>query len=105
VPYPEAVVLGAPAACAARPSARVPRQTRPRFAANGAGVHSTNNLHRVYLKKPWSAAAGLTTAAAMNAATMLTVELLGRVAAAGVLKIEPGDASKIRLLHPTRLPA
>jgi tRNA1(Val) A37 N6-methylase TrmN6 len=76
---------------------------RPRFAANGAGVHSTNNLHRVYLKKPWSATAGLTTAAAMNAATMLTVELLGRVAAAGVLKIEPGDASKIRLLHPDAL--
>jgi hypothetical protein len=76
---------------------------RPRLAANGAGVHSTNNLHRVYLKKPWNATAALTTAAAMNAATMLTIELLGRVAAAGVLKIEPGDASKIRLIHPDAL--
>ena len=76
---------------------------RPRFAANGAGVHSTNNLHRVYFKKPWTGAAAMTTAAAMNAATMLTIELLGRVAAAGVLKIEPGDVSKIRLLHPDAL--
>jgi adenine-specific DNA-methyltransferase len=76
---------------------------RPRLAANGAGVHSTNNLHRVYMKKPWGETASLTTAAAMNAATMLTIELLGRVAAAGVLKIEPGDASKIRLVHPDAL--
>jgi hypothetical protein len=76
---------------------------RPRLAANAAGVHSTNNLHRVYLKQPWAGTAALTAAAAMNAATMLTIELLGRVAAAGVLKIEPGDASKIRLIHPDSL--
>jgi len=76
---------------------------RPRFAANPGGVHTTNNLHRVYLKKPGGA--GLVTAASLNAATMLSVELLGRVAAAGVLKIEPGDASKIRLLPPERLAA
>jgi hypothetical protein len=43
------------------------------------------------------------TAGAMNAATMLSVELLGRVAAAGVLKIEPGDAPKIRIVKPERL--
>ena len=76
---------------------------RPRLAANAAGVHSTNNLHRVYLKEAWTASAPLVAAAAMNAATMLTVELLGRVAAAGVLKIEPGDAPKIRLVHPDAL--
>ena len=39
----------------------------------------------------------------MNAATMLSVELLGRIAAAGVLKIEPGDAPKIRAIRPERL--
>src|SRR5688500_17123107 len=39
----------------------------------------------------------------MNAATMLSVELLGRIGAAGVLKIEPGDDSKIRLLAPDAL--
>jgi adenine-specific DNA-methyltransferase len=76
---------------------------RPRLAANAAGVHSTNNLHRVYLKKPWAGAAGMMAAAAMNAASMLTVELLGRIGAAGVLKIEPGDASKILLIHPEAL--
>jgi len=76
---------------------------RPRLAANAAGVHSTNNLHRVYLKAPAKGAAGIWTAAALNAATMLSVELLGRIAAAGVLKIEPGDASKIRLLAPETL--
>jgi adenine-specific DNA-methyltransferase len=74
---------------------------RPRLAANAAAVHSTNNLHRVYFKKPADAA--LVTAAAMNAATMLSVELLGRIGAAGVLKIEPGDAPKIRLVHPDAL--
>jgi len=78
---------------------------RPRFASNPAGVHTTNNLHRIYLKKPWRESAGLLTAAALNAATMLTVELLGRIGAAGVLKIEPGDASKIRLVHPDALSA
>jgi tRNA1(Val) A37 N6-methylase TrmN6 len=76
---------------------------RPRLAANAAGVHSTNNLHRVYLKAPAQGAAGIWTAAAMNAATMLSVELLGRIGAAGVLKIEPGDASKIRLFAPETL--
>ena len=74
---------------------------RPRLAANAAAVHSTNNLHRVYLKKPGDGA--LMAAGAMNAATMLTVELLGRIGAAGVLKIEPGDASKIRLIDPEHL--
>ena len=78
---------------------------RPRFASNAAGVHSTNNLHRVFLKKPWQRNVGLLTAAAMNAASMLSIELLGRIAAAGVLKIEPGDASKIRLIHPDALAA
>jgi len=78
---------------------------RPRLAANPAGVHTTNNLHRVYLKKPWVGSSALLAAASLNAATMLTVELLGRIGAAGVLKIEPGDASKVRLLHPDALAA
>jgi len=78
---------------------------RPRFASNPAGVHTTNNLHRVYLKKPWQRRAGLLAAASMNAATMLTVELLGRIGAAGVLKIEPGDAPKVRVVHPDVLAA
>ncbi len=76
---------------------------RPRFAANEARVHSTNNLHRIWLARPWDRCAGVIAAAALCAPTMLSVELLGRIAAAGALKIEPGDASKIRLVHPKRL--
>jgi adenine-specific DNA-methyltransferase len=78
---------------------------RPRFASNPAGVHTTNNLHRIYLKKPVEGSSELLTAASLNAATMLTVELLGRIGAGGVLKIEPGDAAKIRLIHPEALAA
>jgi tRNA1(Val) A37 N6-methylase TrmN6 len=78
---------------------------RPRFASNPAGVHTTNNLHRIYLKKPWQGGTAVLTAASLNAATMLTVELLGRIGAAGVLKIEPGDAAKIRLVPPGALAA
>jgi tRNA1(Val) A37 N6-methylase TrmN6 len=76
---------------------------RPRFAANAARAHSTNNLHRVYLRAPWDGLADTVAASAMGAATMLSIELLGRIAAGGVLKIEPGDASKIRLVRPEPL--
>jgi adenine-specific DNA-methyltransferase len=76
---------------------------RPRFAANEAGVNSTNNLHRLWFASPWDQVGEVVTAAATNAATMLSVELLGRVSAAGALKIEPGDASKVRLVRPERL--
>ncbi|HEX7897017.1 MAG TPA: N-6 DNA methylase [Planctomycetota bacterium] len=68
---------------------------RPRFAANAAGAHSTNNVHRLYAKGEVDAPA--LAASAMNAATRLSIELLGRVSAAGALKIEPGDAAKVRL--------
>lgn len=68
---------------------------RPRFAANLAGAHSTNNVHRLFAKGGVDAPA--LAAASMNAATRLSIELLGRVSAAGALKIEPGDASKIRM--------
>jgi hypothetical protein len=76
---------------------------RLRLAANGARIQSTNNLHRITFKAPWEKEAGLLAAASMNAATMLSVELLGRIAAAGALKIEPGDASKIRIVQPDAL--
>jgi adenine-specific DNA-methyltransferase len=76
---------------------------RPRFGANAGGVHSTNNLHRVYLKDASRTEAPLIAASAMNAATMLSIELLGRIGAAGVLKIEPGDIQKIRMIPPEAL--
>jgi SAM-dependent methyltransferase len=74
---------------------------RPRFAANEARAHCTNNLHRLWFREP--GAAPLASASALNAATMLSIELLGRIAAAGALKIEPGDAPRIRMIPPGRL--
>jgi hypothetical protein len=76
---------------------------RHRLAANEAEANSTNNLHRVWFQSPWDQYAEVIAAASMNAATMLSIELLGRIAAAGVLKIEPGDAPKIRLIRPELL--
>jgi tRNA1(Val) A37 N6-methylase TrmN6 len=76
---------------------------RPRIAANLAGAHSTNNLHRLWFKDPWDRHAEVLCAASLNAATMLSAELLGRVAAGGVLKIEPGDAPRLRLPRPDAL--
>lgn len=76
---------------------------RPRISANPAGARSTNNLHRLWFRPPWDGPAEILCAAALNAATGLTVELLGRVAAGGVLKIEPRDASRIRLPRPEAL--
>ncbi len=76
---------------------------RPRLAANAAKAHSTNNVHRLYLRERYRDHAPLLAAAALNAATMLSIELLGRIGAGGVLKIEPGDASKIRLPDPVVL--
>lgn len=76
---------------------------RPRISANRAGAQSTNNLHRLRFRPPWDAAPTFLCAAALNAATVLTVELLGRVAAGGVLKIEPRDADRIRLPRPEAL--
>jgi adenine-specific DNA-methyltransferase len=76
---------------------------RLRLAANEAAVNSTNNLHRIWFESPWDQVAEVVAAGSMNAATMLSVEVLGRISAAGALKIEPGDASKIRLVRPEQL--
>jgi tRNA1(Val) A37 N6-methylase TrmN6 len=76
---------------------------RVRAAANAAGAHSTNNVHRFYLKPEWKAEAALVAAASLNAASMLSAELLGRIAAGGALKVEPGDAARLRWPRPERL--
>ena len=76
---------------------------RPRVAANRGGTLCTNNLHRITLDPTAVKRAGLLAAASYNAATMLSIELLGRIGGGGVLKIEPGDASKILLPRPDLL--
>jgi SAM-dependent methyltransferase len=76
---------------------------RLRVAANPARAHSTNNVHRVTLAPVHRPLAGLVAAAALNAATMLSAELTGRISAAGALKLEPGDAPKLRFIRPDLL--
>ncbi len=73
---------------------------RPRLAANAAGAWSTNNVHRIFLRPEWKPRARALAAAGQSAATRLSIELLGRISAAGALKIEPGDASKILFPEP-----
>lgn len=63
----------------------------PKFAANHAGVRCTNNLHAVDFSQPVEIAAWY------NYATLVTLELVGRVCADGALKIEPCDADRIRV--------
>jgi predicted RNA methylase len=70
---------------------------RPRLAANEAGAWCTNSFHSVYAPDPL-----LLAAAFFNPITLMGVELLGRVYGGGVLKIEPGDAARLRV--PRRRP-
>jgi len=76
---------------------------RLRIAANPVRAQSTNNLHRIRFRPPWDRQAEVLCAAALNGVTGLSVELLGRVAAGGVLKIEPRDAGRIRIPRPEAL--
>ena len=63
----------------------------PRLVLNRAGALCTNNLHRVSFRGPVSVGAFY------NSATLLSMELGGRVLGDGALKIEPGDTSRIRM--------
>ena len=63
----------------------------PRLVLNRARALCTNNLHRVFFREPVSVGAFY------NPATLLSIELGGRVLGDGALKIEPGDASRIRI--------
>ena len=76
---------------------------RPRVAANEAAAHTTNNVHRLYLREGARAHAPLLAAAAYSAPARLAVELTGRVSAAGALKLEPGDLGRLRLPRPDAL--
>ncbi|MBI2932925.1 MAG: hypothetical protein HYY16_14875 [Planctomycetes bacterium] len=73
----------------------------PRMALNPARLLCTNNVHRVTFRE--RAAAHV--AAFYNPATLLSVELFGRELGDSALKIEPGDATKIRVVRtPGRRP-
>ncbi|MDO4243244.1 MAG: N-6 DNA methylase [Actinomyces sp.] len=66
-----------------------------RLVTNSARAHHLNSVHGVYLH-PVTALLGreLLPLAALNSYTMLSAELAGRAYGGGVLKMEPGEASR-----------
>ena len=70
----------------------------PRLVLNRARAHGTNNLHRVTFKEP------VAVGAFYNPATLLSIELGGRVLGDSALKLEPGDAEKVRVARVRRDP-
>ncbi len=63
----------------------------PRLVLNRAKALCTNNLHRVTFKEP------VAVGAFYNPATLLSIELGGRVLGDSALKLEPGDAKRVRV--------
>ena len=61
----------------------------PRLVLNRARALCTNNLHRVRFREP------VAVGAFYRPATLLSIELGGRVLGDGALKLEPGDAPRI----------
>lgn len=74
----------------------------PRLALNRADARATNNLHGVWWRD--RRRARTLTLAFHNWLTLLSIERIGRVYGGGVLKIEPGDASRILLPLPSTPP-
>ncbi|HEY3226977.1 MAG TPA: hypothetical protein VGK61_08300 [Planctomycetota bacterium] len=70
----------------------------PRLVLNRARALCTNNLHRVAFREPFAVGAFY------NPATLLSIELGGRVLGDGALKLEPGDAPLIRMPRVRRNP-
>lgn len=70
----------------------------PRLAANPARALCTNNLHRVVFRRP------VPVGTFYNPATLLSAELGGRILGDGALKLEPGDASRLRVVASGRDP-
>ncbi|HKS17354.1 MAG TPA: hypothetical protein VJU16_08580, partial [Planctomycetota bacterium] len=70
----------------------------PRLVFNRARALCTNNLHRVFFREP------VAVGAFYNPATLLSIELGGRVLGDGALKLEPGDATRIRMPRVTKDP-
>jgi hypothetical protein len=67
----------------------------PRVALNPARLLCTNNVHRLAFRDR----AAARVASFYNPATLLSVELFGRELGDSALKIEPGDAAKLRIVR------
>lgn len=64
----------------------------PMLSANLAGVHHLNSVHGVYLQPELKEVGALLPLAALNSASMLSAELVGRSYGGGILKLEPKEA-------------
>jgi hypothetical protein len=69
----------------------------PRLVFNLAGATCTNAIHRVYIRSGQASGAAVATAS-WTSLYRLSAELLGRSYGAGVLKLELGEASQLRLI-------
>ena len=67
----------------------------PRLVTNRAGAHHLNSVHGVYLRDGQAALGqDLLPLAALNSATVLHAEIVGRSYGGGILKLEPREADR-----------
>lgn len=74
----------------------------PRLSTNRARAHHLNSVHGVYLQSDHRAlGADLLPLAALNSATLLGAEMVGRAYGGGMLKLEPKEADLLPVPSPT----
>ena len=80
----------------------VMHQDGPRLILNNANINSTNTIHRVFFKDAVDGChAKLLSISLLTSYSQLSSEFVGRRYGSGVLKHEPRDAEKIRVIIPT----
>ena len=78
----------------------------PRLCANPAGLYHLNSVHGLYLDDAVrDLGAALLPLAALNSATALGAELVGRSYGGGMLKLEPREAARLPVPSPALLAA
>ena len=77
---------------------------RPRLVSNGAKVHHLNSIYGIALKPEWrKLGASLLPLAALNSASLLGSEIVGRSYGGGLLKLEPREADLMPVPSPELL--
>ncbi len=75
----------------------------PRLALAGFDVTCTNTIHRVYFKSRNSLFRKAIALSLLSSFSQLSAEYEGRAYGSGVLKLEPSEAKRIKVLLPTSL--
>ncbi len=74
----------------------------PRMVLNGAAINATNSIHRVFFHpEVTQPKRKLVVISLCSTFSQLSAEHVGRSYGSGVLKIEPSEANKMSLIHPT----